>query len=750
MARWKSSKKTGDRFQLLLVVEMVFLLALVPGCFRRERLICSFDGAGILGSVERAEDYGRFCSEKMELVPGVYQVRIWTSLAKDQYMQVYMDCDRADRGALRCNVVPVFAGNDHQDFEVYVSGRVSTAYVQCEFFGTDLEGLERLEIWETAMGCRKLLVTAVAVLAVVDLLVMFRRRILAGKVTKKQQIVFWGLAAGVLVAYLPCLTDHIIGGDDVFFHLSRISYLADALKQGAPLPVRIEGTWLYGHGYMSPTFYGDLFLYIPALLQLAGFSVMGSYKIFLLLVTAATAYIAWHSFQKCVKNEYAALFGSLVYLLSPYRLYNVYGRAAVGEFLAMAFLPLVCCGAYLLYAEDPASKGYQKYKWYVVWGMSGVLQSHLITTEMAALLLVMCCVLFCRKTFRRHTFCQLLEATGLVLLINAWFWLPMLYMLGCDTYQIQQITEADMQSTGLLFGNFFYWLPYAGERYTAKNEVWVGIGAVLLLLFYGAWRFGKKKKDAACDVAALFGVLALVMSTAYFPWNLIMKIPVAGYIAASLQFPWRWMSPANLFLALLAALLFRNVERDGGTLARAGIGIAAAVIVLSAVYHVDSIVCEMPPVYLYNEDNMGTVNVGGREYMLSETEITKLRYHKPTAEEGLLWSDYEKVGTDVTIALENQTQEVRYIEIPLTGYRGYGIEASGAGEEVPFLSDERGAHGDLRLAVPARYQGTVRISYQGFALFRAAEALSLGSLAAVAAAAFCRKRKQRERDAKSI
>ena len=138
---------------------------------------------------------------------------------------------------------------------------------------------------------------------------------------------------------------------------------------------------------------------------------------------------------------------------------------------------------------------------------------------------------------------------------------------------------------------------------------------------------------------------------------------------------------------------------------------------------------------------MGTANVGGGEYVLSETKISELRYHKPVAEEGLLWADYEKEGTSVTVTLENRTQEVRYIEIPLTGYKGYGVTASGSEAGLPSVSGERGAHGDLRLEVPAQYQGTVKISYQGFALFRVAEAVSLCSLAAAAGMRVCRKRK---------
>lgn len=78
---------------------------------------------------------------------------------------------------------------------------------------------------------------------------------------------------------------------------------------------------------------------------------MTAYKAFALLVSAVTAWGAYYSFKKCVENEYAALFGSMVYLLTPYRLFSLYGRANLGEFVSMMFLPLIAGGVYCLCAK---------------------------------------------------------------------------------------------------------------------------------------------------------------------------------------------------------------------------------------------------------------------------------------------------------------------------------------------------------------------------------------------------------------
>ena len=127
---------------------------------------------------------------------------------------------------------------------------------------------------------------------------------------------------------------------------------------------------------------------------------------------------------------------------------------------------------------------------------------------------------------------------------------------------------------------------------------------------------------------------------------------------------------------------------------------------------------------------MGTVSVVSGEYLLTGTEVADLCYHEPAADNGLVWSGYEKEGTNVTVTLDNTTEDTCYIEIPLTGYKGYEVKSrDGVTDgEIPYISDKRGSHGDLRIAVPGKYQGTVEISYGGFLLFHVAEAVSLAGV----------------------
>lgn len=148
---------------------------------------------------------------------------------------------------------------------------------------------------------------------------------------------------------------YLVRGHDIRFHLMRIEALKDGLLSGA-FPVKIQPTWLNGNGYPVSILYPDLFLYIPALLRLLGLSLQTVYKIYIMLINGVTIGFSYWSFRRMSGRRALGLLGSFIYTLSIYRLTNIYTRAAVGEYTAMAFLPLVLYAMWRIYKEEDLQK----------------------------------------------------------------------------------------------------------------------------------------------------------------------------------------------------------------------------------------------------------------------------------------------------------------------------------------------------------------------------------------------------------
>ena len=126
--------------------------------------------------------------------------------------------------------------------------------------------------------------------------------------TKKEKLFNWtinhkfsiALIISIIIISLSTLTIFIKNGnvyaDDIVFHTNRILGIAEALK-GGQFPVKYYPNWYNGAGYFSSIFYGDIFLYIPALLVIIGLPIKISYYIFVFLILIAI-YISFYFLMK--------------------------------------------------------------------------------------------------------------------------------------------------------------------------------------------------------------------------------------------------------------------------------------------------------------------------------------------------------------------------------------------------------------------------------------------------------------------
>ena len=228
------------------------------------------------------------------------------------------------------------------------------------------------------------------------------------------------LAGITLLACLPLFSNYLYFGHDLEFHMQRIAAMAAELSYGQ-FPVRLTTTTLNGYGYASPLCYCELFLLLPALLYNLWLPLRTCYQVYLFAVTLATCLIAYFSFAKITASRRLGLLGALLYTLSAYRLTCVYTRAAAGEFTAMAFFPLVLLGLYGIYTSDRPRFG----DWLpMALGMAAMVQSHLLSCELTALLLILFCLLRLRETLRPARLLAWVKAALLAVGLSAWYLFP--------------------------------------------------------------------------------------------------------------------------------------------------------------------------------------------------------------------------------------------------------------------------------------------------------------------------------------
>ena len=547
------------------------------------------------------------------------------------------------------------------------------------------------------------------------------------------------MAAVATISSLPALTGYIVEGHDLRFHLLRIEGIRDALLAGQ-FPVRISPIFYNGYGYATSIFYGELFLYFPALLRVIGFSMAESWCTFLVAMNIATAVICYYCGKKIFCDDLIAVVVSLLYTLCPYRLVDIYTRAAIGEATAITFLPLLVYGLYRILTQDTSEKSYKHAYLPMVVGLTGVIHSHTLTVEMAGGAILLACGLFCFKTLQKKRFLMLVQTVIITLLVNAGFVVQFIdFALTQDIRVFATLSVKLIQHTGLYFPQLFaLFSDYAQLSFSANSGVasemtysmGPALGLGMLLLVAMLWNNNNEHKDLKKrGFCFLFvAIILTAMTTIYFPWDRIStSIPIVAKLISSIQFVWRFVGLAACVASFVAGFGLLLLHKNEGKAAYYTVVAVISVLALISAMDIatDTLFHKAPmdiSEYTFKESN-NTGDASAGEYVLCDEryEIVTTIF-EPRCYEGVECSYYEKDATNITITVTSGDSE-GYVLLPLQNYKGYGVDS-----EDGIIKDENlvmGPEAVVRINIPANYSGTLHVKYKGFWYWRVAEVISL-------------------------
>ncbi len=641
-------------------------------------------------------------------------------------------------GALKADVIFLPQGRTSATFRIWLSADIDNFELQTTYCGAGSFVVRGFSISECPQAglCRAFkILCAFLLLDGAALLWLLWKK---GGLTAEAQRRLLALGAILVAASVPLGADYVMQGHDIRFHLMRIEGLREGLLSGQ-FPVRIQPYWLDGYGYAASVFYGDLFLYFPALLRIAGFTVQGAYNAFLLAVNAATCLFAYRGFKKIFRNENAALLGSALYTLSAYRLTDLYVRSAVGEFCAMIFLPTLLAGVYGILFDDVKRPAYKKAWIAPALAAAGIGYSHVISCFTAGSFLFLGLLLCYKRVFRAERFFALCKTALAAVLLCASFAVPFL-SYGGDAFVFNAAARMDnlIQTDGVYPAQLFSLFQNGGGNSQSgvggmTGEMPLCLGAALMLgaaAFLYAYVTEREKIPAperrkGLALLLLSGI-ACALCTIYFPWDRISGLgDLAALVVSNIQFPWRYLGVAGLMLAGVscsAVLVFRHAY--GKVSAAALSGVLAAAVFLTASWTYYDVLNEHGAYRYYDRGSIGTFSIGGGEYLPEGTDAELLRAGMPAAGPGVAISDYEKDGVRAAFFCENGSGKNAGIAVPLLYYRYYSAKTD-SGESLTCYA---GGNNVLTVTVPPDFAGTVTVDFHEPASWRAAEAVSAAAL----------------------
>ncbi len=509
-----------------------------------------------------------------------------------------------------------------------------------------------------------------------------------------------------LILISPVIDVKLIPGHDYIFHVARIEAVAEALKHGV-FPVRIYVDSVQFWGAPVGIFYPGLFNYIPALLKLAGVPIEICYNIYIALIVYLGLFSSWYGFSLLARSKPIGLLSSALYISSGYYLFDAYMRNALGELLALSFMPLaIACIINVINKNKVPIKIYLL----SILSISVIIESHVLNSAFLSLFFI-CYIAINYKSITLVKSKKICCLIIILFILNATFIIPFLFFYKEVPLTVHFINT--FAQSGVKLPILF--------RFCILWNAWILIGLYIFILrkILGSKYYINYHRTQFRYYTSFFimGIFFLFASSTIFPWNYLTPL---REIFKFMQFSWRFLGYASLCLSICGGfglyLILKKISLNIKTL--------GLVTTLICIIHLLAFTYLTPTTYYGNWDMIE------KRYWIREPFYSDEDYLYKGMDADLLYkqgnqyiteaniSEWQKELTNISFTYNSFTQESN-ITLPLINYPGY-IATNQDDNEIPITENNN----HMMVINLPKGSGTVNIHYEP-TLFKIADYISV-------------------------
>lgn len=505
----------------------------------------------------------------------------------------------------------------------------------------------------------------------------------------------------VLLSYLFVFqmlrTGAINNGDDAFYHVNRILEIRAGIKSGNLLQ------YVYPHSngmvaFPLGIFYPEITLIPLAVISLFFNQPVTGIYVGIAFYTFVTLLIMYLVLKKLGVTRIASFLGSLIYAFSIYRTLDAFTRFALGEYLAFTFFPLVFYGFYSIVKEN-----YREWP-YLSLGIIGVVLSHVLSTLIVIVCLVVVFLLTCLKSKQLLKKISYLILSSVVSILGSLiFLIPFLEQLLVQKYS----TPSPLDTSRVAQPMSDLIIAAMNNSLVKGTDARYSIGIVtLIILVLGLVRINTYSNDDRFIYWA--GLVGFVSSSNLFPWFLVQHTPFSV-----IQWPFRLLMIPTLCLSIIGAKLIDDciISREDNFWWK--ISLIVGSILISWSTSINSLIkCDAFRDVRYSYYNNTGYLVGTDyfdQYVAQYTPADALpSLHKSMDHIAIINGEEQRVkvssGASSQLIKLNKVDPNQWVELPVSYYANYAAKQGDS-----YLKTKKSNH---RLAVKVKNNETVKISYQ--------------------------------------
>lgn len=471
--------------------------------------------------------------------------------------------------------------------------------------------------------------------------------------------------------------------DDGIQHICRIIGTEQTLADKQFLPM-IMSNLCNNFGYSWNIFYSPLTAYMSVMFRIFNFSYVNCLKLCMFVIVLLSGLTMYKLTFRITKNKKLATLASIIYILAPYRITDMYTRTALAELASFIFIPIVFEGLYIIVNEEKKS-----YK--LALGAAGLILTHQVIAMYTAIICFVYLIVFFKKLKSKTVLKNIGVNLLFCILMTSFYWVGLLQHYFSTSYEV--FVPGRMEREEVLI---FYKAKFSQLFITSSEQTMIYAIGLLSVIGLVLTPIAYKKIPEEYKKTYMFflitGVILIGMTLSIFPFE---KLPQA---LTMLQFTFRLFTFTSFFFAFVVATNFAILIKNFKTL---DIVVLLTISILLLVPYKSKLDFNLKD----NEERLingvritettGRVHAGmaSMEYLPTKA-FKNLKYIANRKDEVIVLdnneaviSDYTKQASNMNCKISNINKETT-IELPYIYYLGYRVYANG--QEITYTESDNG------------------------------------------------------------
>lgn len=471
--------------------------------------------------------------------------------------------------------------------------------------------------------------------------------------------------------------------DDGIQHICRIIGTEQTLADKQFLPM-IMSNLCNNFGYSWNIFYSPLTAYMSVVFRIFNFSYVNCLKLCMFVIVLLSGITMYKFALRITKNKKLATLASIIYILAPYRITDMYIRTALAELASFIFIPIVFEGLYIIVNEEKKS-----YK--LALGAAGLILTHQVIAMYTAIICFVYLIVFFKKLKSKTVLKNIGVNLLFCILMTSFYWVGLLQHYFSTSYEV--FVPGRMEREEVLI---FYKAKFSQLFITSSEQTMIYAIGLLSVIGLVLTPIAYKKIPEEYKKTYMFflitGIVLIGMTLKIFPFE---KLPQA---LTMLQFTFRLFTFTSFFFAFVVATNFAILIKNFKTL---DIVVPLTISILLLVPYKSKLDFNLKD----NEErlingvriteNTGRVHAGmaSMEYLPTKA-FKNLKYIANRKDEVIVLdnneaviSDYTKQASNMNCKISNINKETT-IELPYIYYLGYRVYADG--QEIKYTESDNG------------------------------------------------------------